>query len=143
MSPNILVALATTKFCTGVKLSDSTRHITNRENTNSRLFVIDAGLDAHALRQQLPGPHALHAAARHRCGPASATAAPASRRQTGYVARVGSGPIHVPHALRAPLESLNNLYQYHNIELNGCVYWDEAFNIVAVEKDGIVLCKGL
>lgn len=37
----------------------------------------------------------------------------------------------------------NNLYQYHNIEFNGCVYWDEAFNIVAVEKDGIVLCKGL
>lgn len=36
----------------------------------------------------------------------------------------------------------DNLYQYHNIELKGCVYWDAAFNIVAVEKDGIVLYRG-
>lgn len=34
-----------------------------------------------------------------------------------------------------------NLYKYHNISLNGCVYWDKGFNIVAVEKDGIVLHK--
>lgn len=36
----------------------------------------------------------------------------------------------------------DNLYKYHNIELNGCIYWDEDFNITAVEKDGIVLYKG-
>ena len=35
----------------------------------------------------------------------------------------------------------DNLYNYHNIELNGCIYWDEDFNITAVEKDGIVLYK--
>lgn len=35
----------------------------------------------------------------------------------------------------------DNLYKYHNIKLNGCVYWDEDFNIVAVEKDDLVLYK--
>jgi len=35
----------------------------------------------------------------------------------------------------------DNLYKYHNIELEGCIYWDESFNIVAVEKAGIVLYK--
>lgn len=35
----------------------------------------------------------------------------------------------------------DNLYKYHNIELNGCVYWDENFNITAIEKDAIVLYK--
>lgn len=35
----------------------------------------------------------------------------------------------------------DNLYKYHNIELNGGVYWDEDFNIIAIEKDGIVLYK--
>jgi len=34
-----------------------------------------------------------------------------------------------------------NLYKYHNIELKGEVYWDEDFEIVAVEKDGVVLYK--
>lgn len=35
----------------------------------------------------------------------------------------------------------DNLYNYHNISLNGCVYWDEDFNITAVEKDDFVLYK--
>lgn len=35
----------------------------------------------------------------------------------------------------------DNLYNYHGIQLNGCVYWDEDFEIVAVEKDGTVLYK--
>mgnify|MGYP001805805643 CR=1 FL=1 len=35
----------------------------------------------------------------------------------------------------------DNLQKYHNIELNGCIYWDESFNPVAIEKDGIVLYK--
>lgn len=35
----------------------------------------------------------------------------------------------------------DNLYEYHNINFKGCVYWDEDFNITAVEKDGFVLYK--
>lgn len=35
----------------------------------------------------------------------------------------------------------DNLYKYHNIELKGCIYWNEYFDIIAVEKDGIVLYK--
>lgn len=35
----------------------------------------------------------------------------------------------------------DNVYKYHDIELNGCVYWDKDFNIVAVEKDKTVLYK--
>lgn len=35
----------------------------------------------------------------------------------------------------------DNLYEYHNIELDGCVYWDEDFKITAVEKNGTVLYK--
>ncbi|HNW25598.1 MAG TPA: hypothetical protein PLG15_00325 [Candidatus Gastranaerophilaceae bacterium] len=35
----------------------------------------------------------------------------------------------------------DNLYKYHNIELDGCVFWDENFRIKAVEKDGVVLYK--
>lgn len=35
----------------------------------------------------------------------------------------------------------DNLYDYHNIKLDGGIYWDEDFNIVAVEKDGNVLYK--
>lgn len=37
----------------------------------------------------------------------------------------------------------DNLYEYHNIELDGCVYWDEKFNILAVEKSGVVLYKNV
>ncbi|MFA7658501.1 MAG: amidohydrolase family protein [Candidatus Gastranaerophilaceae bacterium] len=36
----------------------------------------------------------------------------------------------------------DNLYAYHNVELEGCVYWGEDFEIVAIEKDGVVLYKG-
>lgn len=35
----------------------------------------------------------------------------------------------------------DNLYKYHEISLNGGIYWDSDFDIVAVEKDGIVLYK--
>lgn len=35
----------------------------------------------------------------------------------------------------------DNLYEYHNINLKGCVYWDEDFNITAVEKGEVVLYK--
>lgn len=35
----------------------------------------------------------------------------------------------------------DNLYKYHNISINGYVYWDEDFNIVAIEKNKTVLYK--
>lgn len=35
----------------------------------------------------------------------------------------------------------DNLYKYHNIRLDGCIYWDEDFNITAIEKDNTVLYK--
>ena len=34
-----------------------------------------------------------------------------------------------------------NVSKYHKLKLNGKVWWDKNFNIVAVEKDGYVLCK--
>ena len=37
----------------------------------------------------------------------------------------------------------DNLYKYHNLKLNGCIYWDEDFNIVAIEKDDFVLYKNV
>lgn len=35
----------------------------------------------------------------------------------------------------------DNLYKYHEIELDGCIFWDDEFNITAIEKDGLVLYK--
>jgi N-acetylglucosamine-6-phosphate deacetylase len=35
----------------------------------------------------------------------------------------------------------DNLHNYHNIELEGAIYWNEDFEIIAVEKEGIVLYK--
>lgn len=35
----------------------------------------------------------------------------------------------------------DNLYKYHDVEIKGCIYWDSAFNIVAIEKSDVVLCK--
>ena len=35
----------------------------------------------------------------------------------------------------------DNVCKYHEIELNGQVWWNEDFEIVAVEKDGTVLYK--
>lgn len=37
----------------------------------------------------------------------------------------------------------DNLYAYHNIKLTGNVWWDERFDIVAIEKDGTVLCRNI
>lgn len=33
----------------------------------------------------------------------------------------------------------DNLYKYHSINLDGCIYWDDDFNIVVIEKNGLVL----
>lgn len=37
----------------------------------------------------------------------------------------------------------DNLYKYHEIDLNGTIYWDEDFNIIAVEKGEMVLYKNI
>lgn len=37
----------------------------------------------------------------------------------------------------------DNLYEYHNIQIDGCIYWDEDFNIVAVEKGKNVFYKSV
>lgn len=37
----------------------------------------------------------------------------------------------------------DNLYKYHEIDFNGAVYWDEDFNIIAVEKGEVVLYKNI
>ena len=78
--------------------------LAREENSNSRLFVIDAGLDARELRGKYPDRSRfllIHGTVRPtlRNGDRGATQA------TGYVARISTGRIHVPHALRGPLES--------------------------------------
>lgn len=35
----------------------------------------------------------------------------------------------------------NNLFKYHNIKLHGHIWWNEDFEITAIEKDGFVLYK--
>lgn len=37
----------------------------------------------------------------------------------------------------------DNLYKYHNIRLNGEVYWNEEYEITAVEKDGIAIYRNI
>lgn len=34
-----------------------------------------------------------------------------------------------------------NVSKYHKVKLNGKIWWDNNFNILAVEKDGFVLCR--
>lgn len=47
-----------------------------------------------------------------------------------------------PQNFEKYLEMANdNLYKYHNIELNGHIWWNEDFQITAVEKDGFVLYR--
>lgn len=35
----------------------------------------------------------------------------------------------------------DNLYKYHNLKLNGHIWWSEEFKITAIEKDGVVLYR--
>lgn len=39
--------------------------------------------------------------------------------------------------------SSDNLYKYHNLKLDGCIYWNENYEIVAVEKKDTVLYKSI
>ena len=36
---------------------------------------------------------------------------------------------------------IENSYAYHNVEIDGCVWWNEKNKIIAVEKEGNVLYK--
>jgi hypothetical protein len=78
--------------------------LAREESSNSRLFVIDAGLDARQLREKYPD--------RRRVLLLRGTVRPAVRdrgdnapQATGYVSRIGSGRIHVPYAQRGLFES--------------------------------------
>jgi hypothetical protein len=68
------------------------------------LFVIDAGLDAGALRQKYPD-RSRFLLLRGTVRPSIRDRGPGQRQATGYVSRLSTGRIHVPHALRGPLES--------------------------------------
>lgn len=79
--------------------------LAREENSNSRLFVIDAGLDAHLLREKYPD-RSRFLLLRGTVRPTMHSRGTNTPQATGYIARVGNAQIHVPHALREPLESL-------------------------------------
>jgi hypothetical protein len=78
--------------------------LTQEENRSSRLFVIDAGLDASALRQKYPD-RTRFMLLRGTVRPDIRYRGPGRPQATGYVSSISTGRIHVPHALREPLES--------------------------------------
>ena len=78
--------------------------LAREENSNSRLFVIDAGLDARLLREKYPD-RSRFLLLRGTVRPSMHSRGSNTPQATGYVSRVGNGQIHVPHALREPLES--------------------------------------
>jgi hypothetical protein len=79
--------------------------LAREENSNSRLFVIDGGLDARLLREKYPD-RSRFLLLRGTVRPTMYSRGGNMTQATGYVSRVGNGQIHVPHALREPLESL-------------------------------------
>lgn len=78
--------------------------LAREQNSNSRLFVIDAGLDAGALRQKYPD-RSRFMLLRGTVRPGIRDRGPGQPQATGYVSRISTRRIHVPHALRGPLES--------------------------------------
>jgi len=82
----------------------ASEELAREENSNSRLFVIDAGLDARQLREKYPDRSRfllVHGTVR----PALRDRGSDAAQATGYVSRISTGRIYVPHALRGPLES--------------------------------------
>ncbi len=75
------------------------------EHANSRLFVIDAGGDAEQLRQKYPD-RTRYVLLRGIVRPGLNDRAGGKTQPGGHISRITNGTIHVPHALRAPLESL-------------------------------------
>ena len=83
----------------------ATDKLAREENSLSRLFVVDAGLDARLLREKYPDRNRF-LLLRGIVRPSLPSNEQGLSQATGYVSRIGNGQIHVPHALRAPLESL-------------------------------------
>ncbi len=82
--------------------------LAREENSNSRLFVIDAGLDARRLREKYPDRSRfllIHGTVR----PTLRGRGGGAEEAAGYVSRIGTGRINVPHALRGPLESARGI----------------------------------
>ena len=78
--------------------------LAREEGSNSRLFVIDAGLDARQLREKYPDRRRF-LLLRGTVRPAVRDRGDTAPQATGYVSRIGSGRIHVPYAQRGLLES--------------------------------------
>jgi hypothetical protein len=79
--------------------------LAREENSNSRLFVIDAGLDARLLREKYPDRNRF-LLLRGTVRPTMYIREHKTPQAIGYVSHVSNGQIHVPHALREPLDSL-------------------------------------
>lgn len=80
--------------------------LAREEDWNSRLFVIDAGLDAASLRQKYPDK-ARFMLLKGTVRPAIRDGDRGLRQATGYLSRLGIAQIHVPHALLPPLAPLH------------------------------------
>jgi hypothetical protein len=72
------------------------------EREDSRLFVVDAGLDAAALRAAYPDP-ARYAIVRGQLRPALVGSGHAAEL-SGYISELSIGEINVPHAFREVFE---------------------------------------
>ena len=86
------------------QFADRAKRAADELARSSRLFVIDAGLDARQLRERYPDRSRfllLYGTVR----PALRDRGSDAAQATGYVSRISTGRIHVPHALRGPLES--------------------------------------
>ena len=82
--------------------------LAREENSNSRLFVIDAGLDARQLREKYPD-RSRFLLLRGTVRPTLRGRGGGAEQAAGYVSRISTGRIHVPHALRGPLESARDV----------------------------------
>ena len=78
--------------------------LAREENSNSRLFVIDAGLDARQLREKYPD-RSRFLLLRGTVRPTLRGRGGGAEQAAGYVSRISTGRIHLPHTLRGPLES--------------------------------------
>ena len=100
------------------KLSDE---ILEREGkTSSRLFVVDASLDAASLRAKYPD-RTRYAIVSGRVEPMRGGFSPAARSHGGYVSAVNVDEINVPLELRAAFSSASNPNEY-DVRAAGTAY---------------------
>jgi hypothetical protein len=78
----------------------------SEERHNSRLFVVDAGLDATALRTQYPD-RSRYVISSGVVWPRGPTKGGLSTT-TGYLERINIGEINVPHAFRSRFEAVDS-----------------------------------